>query len=87
MYGHIFAHNLDLTIPTGFIVYGSLSLNGELPGQHPLTTPLRLPDDLTVNGILDVRNRVIEQWPKNLTVRGHLKTDKITGIINGLSRS
>lgn len=71
--GNIYALNLDLNIPNGFTSNGGLLLGGETGMQDILDTPLRLPDDLTVNGDLDITDRIIKTWPQNLTVKGALK--------------
>lgn len=70
--GDIYLDNLELDIPKGFTANGSLDLNAD-PGKHPM--PLRLPDNLTVNGALNISNRLILNHPLNLTVKGCLVLD------------
>lgn len=69
--GDIVASGLELKIPSGFTTNGSLYL-GCLPGQSPGAASLYLGDDITINGDLDISNRIVKRPPKNLTIRGRL---------------
>lgn len=69
--GNIYAYDMDLNIPTGYTTNGSLDLRGASRQEGHSWKPLQLPDNLTVNGELDVSGRKVE-WPKNLIVRGRL---------------
>lgn len=69
--GSIWAKDMDLDIPAGFTANCDLYLGSSSDSQGPCMPPLRLPDNLTVNGLLDVANRYIE-WPRNLFIKGRL---------------
>lgn len=73
--GNIDAGNLNLEIPEGFTANGDLYLNGYTDQYLKRKPALCLPDNLTVNGTLNITNREIINWPKNLTVKGRLVID------------
>lgn len=67
--GDIFASDMDLDIPDGFIANRDLYLDGEKTyAQTQVETPLRLPNNLTVYGVLDISHRQIVGPVRELTV-------------------
>ena len=72
--GNIYAYDMDLNIPAGYTTNGGLDLRGDTRQEGNPRKPLQLPDNLTVNGDLDVSGRKVK-WPKNLIVKGRLILD------------
>lgn len=77
--GDIHAEGMDLDFPKDYIVYRGLYLNRR--DGSPDSPPLHLRNIAKVDGVLDVRGRVIAEWPRCVTLIGSLLADEISGVI------